>query len=97
MMTPRNPARMPLKEKVLLDSLAAVAALGGMWLATPDANGAPEPVPVPHLGADNTPACPGPGNSGVVCDPLVFVFGVVPPESYTPTSWQDMLLPEGFA
>lgn len=48
-MTPQHPYRMPLREKIILGSLTAVAAIGAMLLASPDAKSdEPRPVIVAH-------------------------------------------------
>lgn len=84
-MTPKNPARMPLKEKILLGGLAAAAAIGAMLLADPEAKAddAPAPQPVGHCQVDKP------------CDPLTMLLGPPPVNVSTPSSWQDMLLPDG--
>jgi len=82
-MTPKNPARMPLHEKILLGGLAAAAAIGAMLLADPEAKADDAPQPVGHCQVDQP------------CDPLTMLLGPPLVNVSTPSSWQDMLLPDG--
>lgn len=88
-MTPKNPHKMPLREKILLGTIALVAVWGALWLATPDAR-------------SDTPADPAPGpvtvahcetTDGVTCDPLVWLLGPPPVQPSTATTWEELMLP----